>query len=282
MSFDTSIRNGISILLLFLIAATSPLYSQLELPRTSPTAGVMQKIGITEVKIDYHRPGVKERTIWGELVPYNEIWRTGANEATKISFSTDVKINGQKLPQGEYSLFTIPSQNQWTVIFNKNTGLWGADGYQESEDALRVQVNPQQAEMHEWMLFVFENLHEKSADAVLYWEKLKVPFTISVETDSLVLGKANQQLSWRRGYQAAGFALDRDLNLQQGRRWLDISLMAERNYWNTSLDARYLAKEGKKQEAIRRMEEALKMGGEMENRPFNYAENEKLLEEWRK
>ncbi|MEJ2538153.1 MAG: DUF2911 domain-containing protein, partial [Calditrichia bacterium] len=121
------------LLAIVLVFNINMLYAQLELPRVSPKASVSQTIGITEVEIHYCRPGVKGRTIWGGLVPYNELWRTGANEATTISFSTDVMINGNNLEKGKYSLFTIPTENEWTVVFNKNAELSGTNGYQESE-----------------------------------------------------------------------------------------------------------------------------------------------------
>lgn len=151
-----------------------------ERPRASPNASVSQTIGVTEVTISYGRPGVKERKIWGELVPYGKIWRTGANEATTISFHKDVLIEGQKLPAGTYALFTIPTENAWTIVFNKNPEQWGSDDYDPQKDALRIKVKPQPAAHKEWMSFSFKNLtaDPSSATAVLRWEKLAVPFKI--------------------------------------------------------------------------------------------------------
>ena len=115
--------------------------------RVSPKAAVIQAVGFTEVRIDYNRPGVKERIIWGGLVPYNKVWRAGANEATKFTFSTDVKINGKTLKAGSYSFFIIPSTEQWTLIFNKVADQWGAFEYNEAEDALRFEVTPEEGSM---------------------------------------------------------------------------------------------------------------------------------------
>ena len=115
--------------------------AQMDLPRVSPNATVSQVIGITTVTVDYFRPGVKDRVIWGELVPYDEIWRTGANRATTVSFDTEVMITGKKVDKGTYSLFTIPSVNEWTVILNSNAELWGTMGYKEEEDVLRVDLD---------------------------------------------------------------------------------------------------------------------------------------------
>ncbi|MFQ5778141.1 MAG: DUF2911 domain-containing protein, partial [Terriglobia bacterium] len=147
-------------------------------PRPSPNASISQTIGVTEVTISYGRPGVKGREIWGALVPYGQVWRTGANEATTISLSTGVIIEGQKLAPGTYALFTIPSANEWTLIFNKTAQQWGAFSHDASQDALRVTVKPQAADHSEWMSFQFEDLSEDSATVVLRWGKVAVPFKI--------------------------------------------------------------------------------------------------------
>ncbi len=145
--------------------------------RPSPNAGISQTIGTTEVTISYGRPGVKGRTIWGKLVPYGQVWRAGANEATKITFSGDVLIEGQKLSKGAYSFYTIPTEGTWTLIFNKVADQWGTN-YDADQDALRVQVKPQTAGHTEWMSFGFEGLSAKAATVVLSWGKIKVPFKI--------------------------------------------------------------------------------------------------------
>jgi hypothetical protein len=123
--------------------------AQVELPQVSPRSTVSQKIGLTEVSIHYGRPSTKGRKVFGELEPYNQLWRTGANESTLISFADDVIIQGQKLPAGKYALFTIPGKNEWTIISNKNTKLWGKDGYNQQMDALRFTVKPTKISMQE-------------------------------------------------------------------------------------------------------------------------------------
>ncbi len=147
--------------------------------RVSPPASVWQTLGeATVVRIDYSRPAVKGRTIWGDLVPRGKVWRTGANEATTFSASHDVLINGQKLPAGKYALFTIPGEDEWTLIFNKTAEQWGASDYNEKTDALRLTVAPQPAPHAEWLHFGFEQLDGTKATAVLHWEKVRVPFTV--------------------------------------------------------------------------------------------------------
>lgn len=147
--------------------------------RVSPLASVSQTIGeATEITIQYSRPGVKGRTIWGDLVKYGEVWRTGANEATSINFSQDVLVEGQALPAGRYSFHTIPGESSWTLIFNKQAEQWGSYNYNQEMDALRLTVTPQSGGAQEWMGFSFQELAGTSAVAVLSWDKLRVPFKI--------------------------------------------------------------------------------------------------------
>ncbi|MFB6098104.1 MAG: DUF2911 domain-containing protein [Salinibacter sp.] len=148
-------------------------------PRVSPNAAVSQTIGTTEVRITYGRPHVKGRTIFGGLVPYGEVWRTGANEATTFSVSSDVMIEGQPLSKGTYSLYTIPGKKQWTIIFNKVANQWGTE-YDSSKDALRVKVTPRSAQHREMMMFFFENVTAKKGTCVLHWAEVQVPFEIRI------------------------------------------------------------------------------------------------------
>jgi hypothetical protein len=152
--------------------------------RVSPKAGVFQTLGITDVNVSYSRPGVKNRKIWGELVPYNKVWRAGADEATKITFSTDVTIEGKKLPAGAYGFFAIPGENEWTLIFNKVADQWGAFTYNESEDALRIKVKPVSNSGQEWLLYSFTDMTPTTAQLNLIWEKLKVSFKIEGRGDA--------------------------------------------------------------------------------------------------
>ena len=156
--------------------------------RISPKAEVFQIIGLTDVSISYSRPGVKGRKIWGGLVPYNKVWRTGANEATKITFSTDVKINGKKLKKGAYTFFAIPTEKEWTLIFNNVADQWGAFTYNEAKDAMRLKVKPQKGNYAEWLYYSFDKMNVQkrgkpnSADICLNWKNLKVPFTVETVT----------------------------------------------------------------------------------------------------
>ncbi|MCH7974358.1 MAG: DUF2911 domain-containing protein [Bacteroidetes bacterium] len=181
----------ISIALSVLILFTSLSFSQEKKKpevRVSPKTEVIQTIGLTEISITYSRPGVKGRKIWGELVPYNKVWRAGANEATKITFGTDVKINGKELKKGTYAFFVIPTEKEWTLIFNNVADQWGAFTYNEAKDALRIKVKPVKGNYAEWLYYSFTNMVVKkrgspnSAVVSLNWENLKVPFTVETVT----------------------------------------------------------------------------------------------------
>lgn len=147
-------------------------------PRTSPNATVSQTIGTTDITISYGRPAVNDREIFGELVPYGEVWRTGANEATSLVVSDDVMIEGNKLEAGTYSLYTIPNEDTWTIIINSKLS-WGTE-YDPSQDVFRLEVEPEEAEDMERMLFYFSEVSNESATVVLHWDDIKVPFTISI------------------------------------------------------------------------------------------------------
>ena len=154
-------------------------FAQLDLPRLSPKASIMQNIGITKVEINYNRPAVRDRKIWGDLVPFDKVWRAGANEATTIEFSTNVKINGNLVPKGKYAIFTIPNENEWTIILNKKWDQWGLDYDQnQSADFLRFKVKPESCNFFERMLFYFSDTSRKTATLNLVWDKLKISFTI--------------------------------------------------------------------------------------------------------
>lgn len=147
--------------------------------RVSPNAIVGQTIGMTDVTVTYGRPSVRDREIFGDLVPYDAVWRTGANEATTITFSNDVMIEGQPLAAGTYSLFTVPGEDEWTVIFNSVAEQWGAYDYDEDNDVLRVTVEAEDADFSELMTFSFDEVGEMEGELVLHWDETAVPLTIA-------------------------------------------------------------------------------------------------------
>ena len=259
-------RKSILICLAVLVAvplAAQQQAPQLRTPRPSPKASVMQTIGLTDMTITYSRPGVKGRQIWGALVPYGTVWRTGANEATTISFSDDVTINGQPLPKGTYSLHTIPGRDQWTIIFNKVANQWGSFKYDMAQDALRVTARPEKSPFQEWLSFDVTQTSADAATVAMRWENVAVPFTVSTNTTQKVVSDARALVSgakaddWKTPYRAASWAIDNGVNVDEGSKWLDQSLKANENIQNLFLKARLQARQGDRAGAMVTAERAI-------------------------
>ena len=271
-------------LLVLQLAASASAQQQLDLPRPSPKASITQTVGVTEVSIHYSRPGVKGRSIWGSLVPYGEVWRTGANENTTITFSTPVKIGGTELPAGIYGLQTIPAQDQWTVIFSKDAELWGAFDYKPEHDALRIQAKPRPAPTPvERMRFTFEDVTDNSVQVVLAWEKLEVPFAVEVDTPKLAAEAAGQAIRWQTPYQAASWCIQNDTCLDDAGRWLDASIALTPTYANQRAKATLLAKKNDYKGAVSWGEKAIAAAKASQQPPpaQTLAELEKMVGEWK-
>ncbi len=268
-----------SLITLALLTCTA--YAQISVPRPSPNAKVSQTIGVTEVSMLYSRPAVKGREIWNKLVPFGQVWRTGANENTAITFSDSVKIDGTKLLAGTYGLQTIPGADEWTIILSKDAKEWGAFNYKPENDVLRIKVKPQAAEFTERMRFSFEDVTENSSLVVLQWEKLKVAFKVEVETSTLTIAKARSVLSWRASNTAAAYCADANVNIEDGLKWSNLSISIEENYWNSAVKSRLLEKSGKTADAIKTMERAMELSKALKDPPFNKADMEKLLADWK-
>lgn len=249
------------------LGPTALLAQQIDFPRPSPTASVSQYVGITQLTIQYSRPGVKGREIWGGLVPYGEVWRTGANENTTLTVSTPVKIEGHELPAGTYGLQTIPGAEEWTLILSKDADAWGAFEYKPENDALRATLKPRPAAAEERMSFRFDDLTDGGATVVLRWEKLEVPFRVEVDTAKHVAAKATANLRWQSGYQAANYCIDNDTCLEDAARWLASSRALSETFWNLRSQARLEAKRGDQAAAASWGEKALAAAKTAQNPP---------------
>lgn len=251
--------------LTFLIGAVAlalPLGAQ-DLPRPSPKATVSQVVGVTEVSLEYSRPAVRGREIWGGLVPWERVWRTGANEATSIEFSNDVTVEGRPLAAGRYSIHTIPRKDRWTVIFNSVAEPSGYR-YDEATDVLRVEVTPQPIEHVERMTFSFPEVEDDQAVLALDWERLRLPLRIGVNTDEHVLASLRNLMDgpddWRVGYRAAQWAFNSDIEGDEPMRWIDQSIARREHHVNLSLKARMQAAAGDRQAAIATARRAIELG----------------------
>jgi len=274
---------------LFLIGAL-PLAAQtpppaLKLPRLSQHQVVMQTVGLTDITVDYSRPAVKGRVLWGGLVPFDQVWRTGANEATQITFTDDVTINGQALPKGNYSLHTIPGKDSWTIIFNKVAKQWGSFSYDQAQDALRVTAKPQKAPFAELFTIGFPNVSSDNATIALCWGDVCVPFTVGTGTTAKVMAAAGAAVSaaaatdWQTPYRAASFAFDNGDNAQ-AMKWLDQSTKASQTISNLYLKSRIQAKSGDKAGAIATAEAALKLAAPKDKELAG--EIQKSIDDWKK
>ncbi len=276
---------GIAVAFVLLVSAHNLFAQAVRFPSPSSGAVVKQSIGITDITITYSRPGVKGREIWGKLVPFGELWRTGANGATVLEVTDEVMIEGQKLPAGKYSLFTVPAQTgEWTLVINKNPALGGTAGYKQEEDVFRAKVKPQmQTASREWLEFSFEDLTDSSANIVLYWERLRLPIKMTVATQELTFAKARNAVANAQGANLgfANYALQTNSNLAEALKMTDASIAVQETYRNHVIKARILEKMGKKAEAVKFLEKGIAMGKEMKTAPFDLADNEKMLAAWK-
>jgi len=252
----------------FLVAAPAFAQAKSTPVAVSPAASVGYTIGTTAVAIDYHRPGVKGREIWGGLVPYGEVWRTGANEATTIRFDDTVKIDGHDVPAGTYGFFAIPEKDKWTLILNKQAKQWGAFTYDEKQDEMRWKVAPSAAPMQEWLSYSIEPLEADGATVHLRWEKLDVAFAIKVDVRAVMLAHIDRAIheakgdDWNVYYQAARYYSDIDYKPDQALAWLDQSLKIQENYRPLELQARLLHKMKQDDKAAAAVERAITLAKE--------------------
>ena len=237
----------------------------LDLPRPSQHAVITQRIGITDVTINYHRPMVNKRKVWGGLVPYGQVWRAGANENTTIKFTDPVTIEGKPLAAGAYGLHMIPGENEWTVIFSRNSTSWGSFTYNQAEDALRVTVKPQAAEFHEALTYDFDDVNPDSAVVTLRWEKVAVPFKVGVNTHEIVEQNLHNQLRGLAQYTLGGMGRRGQLPAPgenrsgRGLTYSDKSIQNEARYDNFMTKSQVLDALGRKEEATTARDKALTM-----------------------
>jgi tetratricopeptide (TPR) repeat protein len=254
--------------------------------RPSPLSTVHQRIGLTDVTVTFGAPGVKGRTILGELVPFDKIWRAGANEATTIELSSDAKVNGNSVPAGKYAFFTIPTkEGEWTIILNKTAEQWGAYRYDESQDLLRFKVNSKESDHpHERLKFGFMEITGNSAVAALAWDKFMVPFTIEVETNAQALKNIETAVSekpddWAVYARSAGYAVENNVYLDKALEWVNKSLELNQHYWNNFLKANILYKTDDKAGAKESLAKAWELAKQDENTLKNASPSLKELEE---
>ncbi len=242
--------------------------AMLTLPDLSPHARVTQRVGITDVTIDYHRPFTRGRKIFGGLLPYGQVWRAGADYNTTIEFSDPVSIDGQPLPRGVYGVHMIPGETSWVVIFSKNSTSWGSFTYDQAEDALRVNVAPQAAENQDALSYAFSDPRPDSVLITMRWERVAVPFTVAVDTPQIVEESLRNQLrgrpqfEWQPWEEAANYLLQNKLSAEQAEKYAEQSIGVEDRFENEITKARALDALGRKDEAAAARTKALGLGSQ--------------------
>jgi tetratricopeptide (TPR) repeat protein len=239
--------------------------TELKLPTLSQRSITTQQIGLTNITVNYCRPLAAGRTLFGKEIPYGKVWRAGANENTTFAVSDDVSVEGKPLPAGTYGLHMIPGENEWTVIFSKNSTSWGSFSYDEKEDALRVTVKPQTAETQEALEYTFEDVKPDSTAVIMRWGKVAVPFHVSMDVNAIVLRSIKNQLrntggfTWAGYDEAATWLLDTGENLDQAMKWEDQSILGEERFDNLLTKSQILDAQGKKDEAAKTKTKAMEM-----------------------
>lgn len=245
-------------------------------PMASQKAKVSQQIGLTDIEIAYSSPAVKGRKVWGGIVPYDRLWRVGANENTTITLSHDAKIEGKDIPAGTYGLHMMPSEKEWTVIFSKDHSAWGSYSYRKANDALRITVTPKAADHTEWLTFSFPEKSASTTRVEMRWEKLAVGFNIALDVPEIVLANMERELTSVLGFnpdawqEAAAYCYANDMHLDKAENFIDRSIRMRKSFGNLNIKAQLLAKQGKNKEAEALMDEALVMGTEGEINAYGY------------
>jgi len=264
----------LSLPLLVLSSVSSAQSLVLDLPLQSQRAEISQRIGITDVTISYHRPLVNNRKVWGDLVPYGSVWRAGANENTTITFSDPVMVEGKQLDKGTYGLHMIPNADEWTIIFSRNSTSWGSFTYNQTEDALRVNVKPKTDDMHNALTYDFDQLQPDSAVVEMEWEKVAVPFKVAVDVHDVVQASLKKQLrnlsqyTWMSWDDAANYLLAEKFALDDALTYEDKSIENEDRYENEIAKSKVLTALNRKEDAATAQKKALDLASPLQMHLF--------------
>jgi tetratricopeptide (TPR) repeat protein len=265
------------------IALSLPMRAQIETPMPSPTASFEQTLGLTTVSMEYSRPSAKGREVFGALVPYDAIWRTGANQATQITFGQDVKLEGKAVKAGTYAIYTIPGKKEWTVMLYSDLSIGGnVAAYDEEKESLRVMVKPQVMPMMiESMTFMLNDLRDDQANLYLMWEKTMISLKLELAVDEMVMASIEATMAGPSAndyFAAARYYYDTDRDLKQALTWIDQSLEAGERFWIVTWKARILTKMGNYKEAMATSQKAKELA--QENKNMDYVRmNDELMAE---
>jgi hypothetical protein len=267
------------------LLATCSISAQ-DLPSASPKGEVEQVVGLTKVEVEYNRPSARGRKIFGELVPYDKVWRTGANLNTTIEFAGTVVFGGQKVEAGTYSLFTIPGTDSWTIILNKNIELWGEEDRKEEEDVLQVKVKPTKSEYTETLTFSFDAVKDDKARLDLRWEEVRVSVDLHADATEQAIKNIEEAVNgekadFRTFHGSARFLVDRNMEPETALKYASQSVEMERKFWNLHTLALAQAQNGDFKSAIATAEESMKMAEEAKYDAYIKMNKDKIAE-WTK
>jgi hypothetical protein len=272
-------------LLMLTACTTIVLQAQIKAPQPSPIAKISQNVGLTDITIEYSRPSMKGRKVFGGLVPYNELWRTGANAATKITFSDNVKMGGQEVKKGTYALYTIPNEKEWTIIIHKNLDHWGVDDYKQEEDLLRFTVKPIALTSNvETFTISVDNLKNTSCDIVVAWDKTSVAIPVSLTTDETMIASIKKAMDGPSAgdfYAAARYYHEENKDPKQALEWVNKSLeKGGDKFWIMRLKALLQAKTGDYAGAIATAEKSSDLARKEGNNDYPRM-NDESIKEWK-
>lgn len=252
----------------------------LKVPAPSPATTIKQDFGLSSVEVSYSRPSVKGRNIFGDLVPYGKVWRTGANAATTITFGEEVTIGGKKVPAGKYGLLTIPEQGEWTIIISKQTDVTSPSSYKETNDVVRLKAPAAELPFPvETFMIVFDKITPTSMDAVILWDRVAVTFPITAEIDSKVMSQIDQLMKTDKPpyFLAAMYYYENGKDLDKAVKWMDKAIQENpKGFWIYHNKANVLAKQGKKKEAVEAANKSIELAKEARNDDYVQL-NEKLI-----
>ena len=270
------ILGALAVAVLGLPAAVAAQAPTLVLPKASQRATVTQTVGLTTVSITYDRPAVNGREVWGKLVPYDSVWRAGANENTVLAFTSPARVGGKDLPAGRYGVHMIPTADDWTVILSRQADAWGSFSYDPKEDVVRLTAVPVEAPFQEALAYTLDDPGTGAVTATLRWEKLAVPFTVEVDYKQVVVDSLRQQLRglgrffWQPWMQAAAWCAGNDVNLAEAEEWAQNSIAINENFNNLRLKATLMEKQGDAANAASLRKRALEVATEADMNAYGY------------
>lgn len=275
MNMKTSFTKK-AVLLLAGICCMQLAQAQIDMPQASPKAKLETRVGLTDVELVYSRPGLKgrDKKIFGDLIPYGKVWRTGANESTKITFAEEVNVKGESLAAGTYALYTIPGESEWTIIFSKKLDLWGDTGYSEDDDALRVQVKPTAiANPQETFTIDFNNYTSNSADLTILWDNTLVSVPVETEVDSKVMAQIEEKMKAAEVdpstyFQAANYYYQNNKDMSQALNWINKALEKREHFVFYNVKSKILAEQKKYKDAIKAAEKSKELANKENNQDY--------------